>query len=146
MGAQLPELVKSSVDALRATAKDKFGRDPNHIKVFTGISIIVDETDDKAKTKYEELLSYGDREGALALFGGWTGHDLSGYTDDEDFRFSDKPAIRSMVHRWASTVPGSEGKAWTKGTIAEFLLLGGMMYVTYQQYATNDFQVANSNS
>lgn len=127
MGAQLPELVKASVDALRATARDKFGRNPDHIKVFTGISIIVDETDEKAKAKYEELLSYGDREGALALFGGWTGHDLSGYTDDEDFRFSDKPAIRSIVHRWASTVPGSEGKAWTKATIAEFLLLGGMM-------------------
>ncbi|KAJ4386889.1 hypothetical protein N0V93_009788 [Gnomoniopsis smithogilvyi] len=127
MGAQLPELVKTSVDALRKTAKEKFGRDPDHIKVFTGISIIVDETDEKAKAKYEELLSYGDREGALALFGGWTGHDLSQYTDDEDFRFSEKPAIRSMIHRWASTVPGSDGKAWTKATIAEFLLLGGMM-------------------
>lgn len=70
MGAQLPELVKTSVDTLRSTARNKFGRDPSHIKVFTGISIIVDETDEKAKVKYEELLSYGDCEGALALFGG----------------------------------------------------------------------------
>lgn len=127
MGAQLPELVKASIDTLRATARDKFGRDPAHIKVFTGICVIVDETDEKARAKRDELLAYGDREGALALFGGWTGTDLSVYADDEDFRFVDKPAIRSMVHRWASTVPGSEGQRWTKATVAEFLLLGGMM-------------------
>lgn len=127
VGGQLPELVKTSVDALRTTARDKFGRDPAHVKVFAGVSIVVDETDDKARAKHRELLSYGDREGALALFGGWTGHDLSGYADDEDFRFVDKPAIRSIVHRWASTVPGTEGTPWTKATIAEFLLLGGMM-------------------
>lgn len=127
MGAQLPELVKASVDALRATAKEKFGRDPSHIKIFTGVCVIVDETDERAHAKYEELLSYGDREGALALFGGWTGHDLSAYGDDEDFRFVDKPAIRSIVNRWSSVVPGSEGLSWTKARIAEFLLLGGMM-------------------
>ena len=127
MGAQLPELVKASVDALRATAKEKFGRDPNHVKIFTGVCVIVYETDERAHAKYEELLSYGDREGALALFGGWTGHDLSAYGDDEDFRFVDKPAIRSIVNRWSSVVPGSEGLSWTKARIAEFLLLGGMM-------------------
>lgn len=99
MGAQLPELLKTSVDNLRSTAKEKFGRDPNHIKVFSGICIIVDETDEKAQAKYKELLSYGDREGALALFGGWTGQDLSGYSDDEDFRFAGTTAIRSIVNR-----------------------------------------------
>ncbi|KAK1765328.1 luciferase-like domain-containing protein [Phialemonium atrogriseum] len=127
MGAQLPELVRASVQALRQTAKEKFGRDPEHVKVFTGVCVVVDETDEKAQDKYRELLSYGDREGALALFGGWTGTDLSAYSDDEDFRFVDKAAIRSVVHRWASVVPGSEGLSWTKARIAEFLLVGGMM-------------------
>lgn len=129
LGAQLPELVKASVDRLRATARDQFGRDPAHIKVFTGIVVIVAATDAEARAKYEELRAYGDREGALALFGGWTGNDLSTFADDEDFRFVETPAIRSLVNRWASTVPGSEGKPWTKASIAEFLLLGGMMYV-----------------
>lgn len=127
MGAQLPELVRASVQALRQTAKDKFGRDSEHVKVFTGVCVVVDETDEKAQDKYRDLLSYGDREGALALFGGWTGTDLSAYSDDEDFRFVDKAAIRSVVHRWASVVPGSEGLSWTKARIAEFLLVGGMM-------------------
>lgn len=127
VGGQLPELVRASVDAVRQTAKEKYGRDPSHIKVFAGICLIVDETDEKAQAKYEELLSHGDREGALGLFGGWTGHDLSGYDDDQDFRLVDKPAIRSIVNRWSSTVPGSDGLQWTKSRIAEYLLLGGMM-------------------
>lgn len=129
MGAQLPELVRASVDALRQTARDKFGRDPSHIKIFAGVCVVVvDETDERAREKkHKELLSYGDREGALALFGGWAGHDLSAYGDDEDFRFVDKPAIRSIVNRWSSIAPGSEGLSWTKARIAEFLLLGGMM-------------------
>jgi hypothetical protein len=65
--------------------------------------------------------SYGDREGALALFGGWTGIDLSTYSDDEDFRFAKLPAIQSIVDSWSKTVPGSGGKKWTKSTIAGML-------------------------
>ncbi|KAI2607932.1 Nitrilotriacetate monooxygenase component A/pristinamycin IIA synthase subunit A [Hypoxylon sp. NC1633] len=127
MGGQLPELVRKSVDALRSTAKDQFGRDPSHIKVFTGVTVIVDETDEKAQAKYRDLLSYGDREGALALFGGWTGNDLSAFSDDEDLILVDKPAIRSVINRWATTVPGTDGLKWTKARIAEFLCIGGMM-------------------
>lgn len=126
MGGQLPELVRKSVDALRSTAKT-FGRDPNHIKVFTGVTVIVDETDEKAQAKYKELLSYGDSEGALALFGGWTGNDLSSFSDDEDLVLVDKPAIRSLINRWSATVPGTEGLKWTKARITEFLSIGGMM-------------------
>ncbi|KAI1390529.1 Nitrilotriacetate monooxygenase component A/pristinamycin IIA synthase subunit A [Hypoxylon trugodes] len=126
VGGQLPELVRKSVDNLRESAR-QFGRDPQHLKILTGITLIVDETDEKAQAKYRELLSYGDREGALALFGGWTGNDLSGYGDDEDLVLVDKPAIRSIISRWSSTVPGTEGLTWTKNRIAEFLTVGGMM-------------------
>jgi alkanesulfonate monooxygenase SsuD/methylene tetrahydromethanopterin reductase-like flavin-dependent oxidoreductase (luciferase family) len=125
LGGQTPEKVKASVDALRQTAKEKFGRDPSHLKMIAGITIIIDETDEKAFQKRDELLTYGDREGALALFGGWTGIDLSTYGDDEDFRFVKLPAVQSMVQRWSETVPGTEGLKWTKSRIADFILLGG---------------------
>lgn len=127
VGGQLPEQVRPSVDAIRELAKDKYGRDPRSIKMIVGITIIVAETDEAAEAKHAELLSYGDREGALALFGGWTGVDLSTYTDDEDFRFIGKPAIQSIIDRWSSTVPGSAGLKWTKSRIADYLTLGGMM-------------------
>lgn len=122
--AQKPELVRPSVDSIRQQAAE-LGRNPADIKVVAGALIVVAETDEAAHAKFEELKKYGDREGALALFGGWTGYDLSTYTDDQDFRFVEQPAVRSMVNHWASTVPGTEGKKWDKKTIADYLTLGG---------------------
>lgn len=55
--------------------------------------IIVAATDEEAQAKRESYLQYADQEGALALFGGWTGVDLSGYSDDEDFRFTESPRL-----------------------------------------------------
>ncbi|CAO2649982.1 Nn.00g012740.m01.CDS01 [Neocucurbitaria sp. VM-36] len=77
VGGQTPEKIRTSTDALRQLASEKFGRDPSHLNIIAGITIIFDETDEKAQAKRAELLSYGDKEGALALFGGWTGYDLS---------------------------------------------------------------------
>ncbi|KAJ5132605.1 hypothetical protein N7448_006763 [Penicillium atrosanguineum] len=127
--AQKPELVRPSVDSIRQQAAD-LGRDPRDIKIVAGALVIVAETDEKANARFDELKGYGDREGALALFGGWTGYDLSTYTDDQDFRFVEQPAVRSMVNHWASTVPGTEGKKWDKKTIAEYLTLGGQCVQT----------------
>jgi FMN-dependent oxidoreductase (nitrilotriacetate monooxygenase family) len=126
VGSQTPEKLRTSVDQIRQVAKEKFGRDPSHIKIIAGITIIVAETDEAAEAKRKELLTYGDREGALALFGGWTGIDLSGYSDDEDFRFSTQPAIHSIVNGWSATVPGGGDLKWTKARIADYLLLGGL--------------------
>ncbi|KAJ6166967.1 Nitrilotriacetate monooxygenase component A/pristinamycin IIA synthase subunit A [Penicillium chermesinum] len=108
--AQKPELVRPSVDSIRQQAKG-FGRNPQDIKIVAGALVIVAETDEEAHAKFNHLKKYGDREGALALFGGWTGYDLSKYTDDQDFRFVELPAVRSMK--------------WDKKTIADYLTLGG---------------------
>ncbi|KAJ5722526.1 hypothetical protein N7488_000561 [Penicillium malachiteum] len=122
--AQKPELVRPSVDNIRQQAAE-LGRDPKGIKVVAGALVVVAETDEAAQAKFDNLKKYGDTEGALALFGGWTGYDLSTYAEDQDFRFVEQPAVRSMVNHWASTVPGTEGKKWDKKTIAEYLTLGG---------------------
>ncbi|KAJ5092933.1 hypothetical protein N7456_008794 [Penicillium angulare] len=122
--AQKPELVRPSVDSIRQQAAD-LGRNPRDIKIVAGALVVVAETDEAAQAKFDNFKKYGDTEGALALFGGWTGYDLSTYTDDQDFRFVEQPAVRSMVNHWASTVPGTEGKKWDKKTIAEYLTLGG---------------------
>ena len=122
---QAPELVRPSVESIRAQATAK-GRNAADIKIIAGVLVIVAETDEAAQAKFSHLASFGDREGALALFGGWSGYDLSTYADDQDFRFVEAPAVRSMVNHWASTVPGGDGqKKWDKQTIAEYLVLGG---------------------
>ncbi|KAI9685822.1 MAG: hypothetical protein M1822_004100 [Bathelium mastoideum] len=124
LNGHTPELVRPSVDSIRKQAEE-LGRDPQSIKIVAGLLVVVAETDEAAKEKYKQLASYGDHEGALALFGGWSGYDLSKYGDDEDFRFSDTapPAVRSMVNHWASASP--QGLTWNKKTIAEWLILGG---------------------
>lgn len=122
--AQKPELARPSVDNIRKQAQE-LGRDPSSMKVIAGLLVIVAETDEAARAKFAELAQYGDREGALALFGGWSGYDLSKWDDDQDFRFVEQPAVRSMVNHWASTVPGTEGRKWDKKAISEYLCMGG---------------------
>jgi alkanesulfonate monooxygenase SsuD/methylene tetrahydromethanopterin reductase-like flavin-dependent oxidoreductase (luciferase family) len=124
LNGQAPELVRPSVDGIRKSAKEA-GRDPQSIKIVCSVLVVVAETDEAAHAKYAKLAEYGDREGALALFGGWSGYDLGKYGDDEDFRFIDKapPAVRSMVNHWASTSP--QGQVWNKKSIADHLIMGG---------------------
>jgi FMN-dependent oxidoreductase (nitrilotriacetate monooxygenase family) len=124
LNAHAPELTRPSVDSIRKQAVEQ-GRDANSIKIVAGLLVIVAETDEEAQAKYAKLSTYGDREGALALFGGWSGIDLSTYSDEEDFRFVQQPAVRSMVNHWAKTVPGSDGAKWNKQRIAEHLIMGG---------------------
>ncbi|KAL7782830.1 Nitrilotriacetate monooxygenase component A/pristinamycin IIA synthase subunit A [Trichoderma afarasin] len=125
VGGQTPEGVKKTVDNIRDVAQ-KEGRDPSHIKVIVGINVIVAATDEEAQAKKESYLEYADTEGALALFGGWTGVDLSGYSDDEDFLFTDSPRLQSIIRRWSDTVPGTDSLPWTKRRIVEYLSIGGL--------------------
>lgn len=52
------------------------------------MNIIAADADEAARANRQDLLLYGNKEGALALFGGWTGIDLSMYSDDEEFRLT----------------------------------------------------------
>ncbi|PGG95312.1 hypothetical protein AJ79_10129 [Helicocarpus griseus UAMH5409] len=124
LNGQKPELVAPSVESIRKQAAE-FGRNPSDIKIIAGLLVVIAETDEAARAKFEDLAKYGDRDGALALFGGWSGFDLSTYGEDEDFRFVGHPAVRSMVNHWASTVPGTEGTKWNRKTISEYLIVGG---------------------
>lgn len=92
----IPEKTRAIVDDMKAQLV-LHGRSESDIKFIAGIFIVVDETDEKAQAKFNELLQYADLEGTAALFGGWTGTDLSQFGDDEDFAFTGPPGIQSMV-------------------------------------------------
>lgn len=119
-----PQAVRKSVEDIKRIAVEH-GRDPETIKTIAGISIIVDETDEKAQAKYKEYLSYADLEGSLTLFGGWSGTDLSEIGDDDDLVFTSIGAIQSLVTTWSATIPGTEGVKWTKARVAQELVIGG---------------------
>ena len=114
------EVVRSVKEQLR-----ELRRPENSCKFIAGIFVVVDETDEKAQAKFEDLLQYADLEGTASLFGGWTGTDLSKFADDEDFAFKGPPAIQGLINSWTATVPGTAGLKWTKRRVLQELAISG---------------------
>lgn len=119
-----PAVVAKNIAEIRAAAANDYGRDPASIKFLAMLCPIIGTTREEAQAKYEEYLSYGSEDGALALFGGWTGIDLSTYDDDEELRHVESNAIRSAVEGWAKASPGV--KRWTKAAVAKHIQVGGL--------------------
>lgn len=78
----IPEKTRAIVDDMKTHLR-QLGRAESSVKFIAGIFICVDETDELAQRKFEDLLQYADLEGTAALFGGWTGTDLGAFSDDE---------------------------------------------------------------
>lgn len=78
---------KAFYDDIKRRAKDKFGRNPDHVLIFPGVRIVVGDTDDEAR-EIEALNKERDHsfEAALGEFGrpfGW--HDFTQYDLDAPF-------------------------------------------------------------
>ncbi|KAJ6788793.1 hypothetical protein PWT90_07608 [Aphanocladium album] len=121
--AHAPAACKKNIAEIRQTARDVFGRDPSSIKVLALVTPILGETEAEALAKYNDYKQYASLEGALSLFGGWTGIDLSAYGDDEELREVESNAVRSTVEAYARFSPANS--KWTKHTVAEHVSLGG---------------------
>ena len=138
-----PSVVAKSVAEIRHLAQTKFGRNPQNIKFLAMFCPILGRTEDEAVRKFDDYRKYGSTEGALALFGGWTGIDLGKYTDVEELRHVESNAIkyistspsfmarcpaltlhRSAVEAWSHSSPGV--KKWTKHTVATHITVGGL--------------------
>jgi FMN-dependent oxidoreductase (nitrilotriacetate monooxygenase family) len=126
------ELVGRNVADIRRQAAD-FGRDPASVKVFALITPIVAETDELAREKYREYLSRASYDGALTLFGGWTGIDLSAYSPDEVLEHVHSEAIQSVVENFSKADPT---RTWTPEEIGRFLGIGGLGPVAVGSPAT----------
>ncbi|EPQ28554.1 uncharacterized protein PFL1_03858 [Pseudozyma flocculosa PF-1] len=123
IAAHRPDVAKKRVEAARQSAKEA-GRDPQSLKVLALLCPIIGKTDEDAQRKYKEHLEHGSDEGALALFGGWTGIDLAPFGDDEELRLTESNAIKSAVENFASQDPSVP--KWTKKAVAEKIKLGGL--------------------
>lgn len=119
-----PASVAKSVSSIRARAASA-GRDPQSIKFLAKMMPVLGRTQEEADAKYRDYLSYGSYEGALALFGGWTGTDMSKYTDDQELNLVESNAIRSYIEGLMKHAP-RDGRKWTKRTLAEHIMVGGL--------------------
>ena len=122
IGALRPDLTRIITDRIRDRAEEN-GRGRDEIKVFAMLSIIVDETEEKAKAKYEEYRKYVNLESSQAIIGGWSGVDLSQFDEDEVLNYVKTESIQSFLTPFTLQ---AKDKKWTRKAIAEHTTLGGM--------------------
>ncbi len=72
-----PKDTRTVVDQYRMLAAEQ-GRDPRSLKIIIMLTPIVAETDELAQQKLASIKESAQVDAALALWGGWTGIDLSG--------------------------------------------------------------------
>jgi FMN-dependent oxidoreductase (nitrilotriacetate monooxygenase family) len=119
-----PAVVAKNIAEIRDLAKTQFGRDPQSLKFLAMFCPVLGRTEGEAQEKFSLYRKLGSIEGALALFGGWTGIDLNQYSDDEELRHVESNAIRSAVEGWSKASPGVA--KWTKITVAQHITVGGL--------------------
>ncbi|PZQ48386.1 MAG: 5,10-methylene tetrahydromethanopterin reductase [Rhodovulum sulfidophilum] len=108
------------VSEIRRRAAEQ-GRDPSKVLIYAMATVIVDETDAKAKAKYEDYVSHASYDGALVLMSGWTGIDFGRYAPTDTVKKVETNAIISAVEHLA----GGD-KVWTIEELARWGGIGGM--------------------
>ncbi|KAK4144403.1 luciferase-like domain-containing protein [Dichotomopilus funicola] len=125
VSAHAASVVAKNIAEIRQLAREQFGRDPSTspIRVLALVTPVLGRTEEEAREKLAEYRKYASLEGALALFGGWTGIDLNQYGDEEELRQVESNAVRSTVEAYARFSPAND--KWTKHTVAEHVSIGG---------------------
>jgi alkanesulfonate monooxygenase len=118
-----PAHIKKLVTGFRSEA-EKQGRNPRDLKIFTLVTVITAATDELAQAKFEEYQKYASVEGALALYGGWAGVDLSTVDPDQPLQYVENDAIRSVNQMWSKQ--GTGGEVWTPRKIGQKIAIGGL--------------------
>lgn len=99
------------------------GRDPQSIKTLLASTVIVGETEAEAKLKHERYLANANMEGALALFGGWTGVDLSAFRPEDTLEAFESQGMQHLAAYWAS-IDGE--RRWTFAEMCEFMKISSV--------------------
>ncbi|WP_377298655.1 LLM class flavin-dependent oxidoreductase [Rhizobium sp. SGZ-381] len=109
------------------------GRAPGDVRIYNLLTVIVDETDEKARARFRDYLDYVSYDGALVFMSGWTGVDFSRYQPDDLIRKVETNAIHSAIE---SLSEGDPNKRWTIRELAEWGGIGGMGPVIVGSAAT----------
>lgn len=111
---------KAQVDKVRASAVAA-GRNPEDIKVFMGLNVIVGETEELAWQKHAEYRSHASAEAGVAHFSASTAIDFSQYEIDEPIQYVKSNAIQSATKNL-------QNNDWTRRKLLEQHALGGRYF------------------
>jgi len=106
------------------------GRERDSVKLLKGINLVVGETEREAKLKYEEMLEYASPEGALALFGGWTGVDLAGLDAETPLGAFESNGMQHIAKRFEDRTGTGPNGEFTFGDLSKSISIGSMNRVT----------------
>ncbi|WP_225348879.1 LLM class flavin-dependent oxidoreductase [Micrococcus luteus] len=98
------------------------GRPEDAIRVLAMVTVVVADTDEEAQARLAAYHQHVDVESALALFGGWTGVDLSGLDPDAELEHVESEASRTALAAFTTQSPD---RRWTVREVAEFVSVGG---------------------
>ncbi len=116
-----PDVLRPKVARLREQAEQS-GRDPGSLTMCPLMTVITASTDTEARAKLADYQQYASYDGALALYGGWSGLDLSAYDPDQPLKYVQTEAVRSAVEGFTTADPARE---WTPREIARYVGIGG---------------------
>jgi FMN-dependent oxidoreductase (nitrilotriacetate monooxygenase family) len=111
-----PEGARAHVEDVRTRA-EAYGRDPDDILFYQGLSFIVGGTEEEARHKEREIDEYASSEGYAAHMGGGLGIDLSEYDLDAPIGDFEKYNVRGLV---ASLIESAPDKTWTFGDLLRY--------------------------
>lgn len=118
--ATSPETAKKLTETIRRDVAEA-GREPDSLKIFALLTVITGPSDEAAQAKFEEYLDYASPEGALALYGGWTGLDFSSLDPDAPLSAVENDSLRTTLESLAA-----DGKAWTVRDVIRKRSIGGL--------------------
>jgi FMN-dependent oxidoreductase (nitrilotriacetate monooxygenase family) len=96
IGAPTKEVLREAVADVRSRA-EAAGRDPYDVKIVNGHVVVTGATERAAQARHDEFRRYIDSEGALALWSGWLGSDLSRFDLDDPVAVTDNEYLKSSV-------------------------------------------------
>ncbi|WP_416759034.1 LLM class flavin-dependent oxidoreductase [Pseudomonas sp. BNK-6] len=111
---------RAQVDKVRASAVAA-GRNPEDIKVFMGLNVIVGQTEELAWQKHAEYRRYASAEAGVAHFSASTAIDFSQYEIDEPIQYVKSNAIQSATKHL-------QNNDWTRRKLLEQHALGGRYF------------------
>lgn len=127
-----PEALGKNIQDIKNLAVKEFGREHDSIKFLQLITPIIANTHEEAEKKYLELKSFGDLEGAQALFSGWTGINIGQFGKNDELRDVGSNAVRGFINNWTKLSPGEDPNLKkTRAYVARQITVGGLGPVFY---------------
>jgi len=94
------------------------GREAEDVRIFAGITVVVDRTEKAAREKFEDYARHASAEAGLAHFSAGTGIDFSQYDLDEPIAYGKGNFVQTSVDL-------ARERGWTKRNILSGMPLGG---------------------